>query len=216
MSRLRITFTTSALFVALAALTLSSLAQPPGRNGGGGPPGGGFGRGGPGGFGGGGFGGPGGGSVLMLASNPAVQEDLKLKDKQKAQIKSLNDKYQEKSREIRTQMGQFFGGPGQGGGAQGKGRGRGQNQNGDPNAQANGQQGGQVGGGGFGGDAGAVQGQDPNAPGGGQNQGGGRGNRGGFQLDPEQQQQFQMLREGQEERAKRPSRALARSSKRGR
>ena len=43
MSRLRITLMSAAMMVALAALTLNSLAQPPGRNGGG--PGGG-----PGGF----------------------------------------------------------------------------------------------------------------------------------------------------------------------
>ena len=71
MSRLRITFTTAALLLALAALTLNSLAQPPagggGRGGRGGGPGGGFG--GPGG----GFGGPGGGSLLQLATNTAVQ-----------------------------------------------------------------------------------------------------------------------------------------------
>ena len=194
MSRLRITFTTAAMFVALAALTLNSLAQPPGRNGGGGPGGGGgFGRGGPGGgfggFGGGfgGFGGPGGpgGSLLGLASNPAVQDDMKLKDKQKAQIKSLSDRYNQQMQELRAQMGGGPGGQGRGG-AQGNGQ-RGV-QNGDPNAQGNGQ-GGQGGGGGFGGGGG--QGQDPNAPG-----GGGRGNRGNrnqngqaVPVDPEVAQQ---------------------------
>lgn len=87
----------AATMVALAALTLNSLAQPPGRNGGGpgGGPGGFFGRGG-------GPGGPGGfgGSLLMLASNPAVQADIymKVKDKQKAQIKNLNDKFAQQSR----------------------------------------------------------------------------------------------------------------------
>jgi hypothetical protein len=199
MSRLRITFTTSAVFVAMAALTLSSLAQPPGRNGGGGPPGGGFGRGfgGPGGFG--GFGGPGGGSLLMLALNPAVQDDMKLKDKQKAQIKSLNDKYSQQMQELRTEFGFNFGGPGQRGGPQGKGQARGQGQNGDPNAQVPGQ------GGGFGGGGGG-QGQDPNAPGFGQNQGGGRGNRGnrnqngqGVPEDPEVAQQRELAREAMNE-----------------
>src|ERR1700733_10174040 len=92
MSRLRLTFMTAAMLLALAALTLNSLAQPPGGGGGGG-------GGGRGGFGGGrgGFGGPGGGfgggSLLELASNAAVQEDLKLKDTQKAKIKNLSDKY---------------------------------------------------------------------------------------------------------------------------
>ena len=97
MSRLRFTCMSAATMVALAALTLNSLAQPPGRNGGGpgGGPGGFFGRGG-------GPGGPGGfgGSLLMLASNPAVQADIymKVKDKQKAQIKNLNDKFAQQSR----------------------------------------------------------------------------------------------------------------------
>ena len=178
MSRLRITLMSAATMVALAALTLNSLAQPPGAmaaarvvapgafSGRGGGPGG------PG-----GFGGP--MPLLMLASNPAVQEDMKLKDKQKAQIKSLNDKFSQQSRELRTQMGGGFGGPGGPGGgpggpgggqnaqaiggganAQGKG-GRRQGQNGqgngngqgDVNGQANGQvaQGAGGVGGGFGG-----------------------------------------------------------------
>ncbi len=166
MSRLRMIFMTAAMMLPLAALTLSSLAQPPGRGGGGGGrggfggPGGGFG--GPGG----GFGGPGGGSLLQLASNDAVQEDLKLKDKQKAQIKSLSDKYNAQMQELRTQMGMGGpGGPGGPGGAQGNRQGRGGNgQNG---------QGGFGGAGGGGGDGG--QAQDPNAQAGG---GGGRGNRG--------------------------------------
>jgi hypothetical protein len=192
MSRLRITLTSAAMIVALAALTLNSLAQPPGRNGGGpgGGPGGFFGRGG-------GPGGP-GGSLLSLASNPAVQEDMKLKDKQKAQIKSLNDKFGVQSREIWGQMGGGFGGPGGGPGggpnAQGNG-GRRQGQNGQgqngQDAQANG---------GFGGgNDGQGQIQDPNGPGGNQNQGGGgggRGNRGpGGPPDPERAQQFAMMRE---------------------
>ena len=165
MSRLRITFTTTALLLAVAALTLNSLAQPPGGGGGRG------GRGGPGGFGGpggpgGGFGGPGGSSLLRLASNEAVQTELKLKDKQKAQIKTLNEKYDQQMQGIQGQMG--FGPGGQGrGGAQGKGQRGGQNA--DPNNQGNGQVG-QGGGGAFGGGG---QGQDPNAQG-----GGGRRNRG--------------------------------------
>ena len=128
MSRLRITLMTAATLLALVALTFNSLAQPPGRGGGGGGGRGGFG--GPwGGFGGpgGGFGGPGGGSLLQLAQNPAVQEDLKLKDAQKAKIKSLSDKYNAQMQELRGQMGGGpggFGGPGGPGGApQGKGQG---------------------------------------------------------------------------------------------
>ncbi len=176
MSRLRVTLFTAALLMALAALTFDTLAQPPGGRGGGGGggfggrggPGGGFG--GPGGFGGRG-GGPGGGSLLQLASNPAVQEELKLKDKQKAQIKSLIDNYDAQNRELRAQMG----GPGgQGrGGAQGNAQRGGGPGNGDPTAQANGQPGGFVG----------QQGQDPNAP------GGGRGNRQRQPVDPEVAQQ---------------------------
>jgi Spy/CpxP family protein refolding chaperone len=202
MSRLRITLMSAAMMVALAALTLNSLAQPPGRNGGGpgGGPGG-FGRGG----GPGGFGGP-GGSLLSLASNPAVQEDMKVKDKQKAQIKSLNDKFGLQSREIWGQMGGGPGGPGGGPNAQGKGgRRQGQNGQGIGNGQANGQV--AQGNGGFGGgDDGQVQ--DPNAPGvnpnqgqgGGGGGGGGRGNRGpGGQQDPERAQQFAMMREAMNE-----------------
>jgi hypothetical protein len=118
MSRLRITCTAAALVLALAAMTLNSLAQPPGGGGGrggrGGGPGGGFG--GPGG----GFGGPGGGSLLQLASNVAVQADMKVTEKQKTQIKSLNDKYDAKMQEFRGQMGGGPGGRGQGGGGQGQ------------------------------------------------------------------------------------------------
>jgi hypothetical protein len=201
MSRLRLTFMTAAMLLALAALTLNSLAQPPGRGGGGGGGGrGGFGGGPGGGFGGpgGGFGGFGGGSLLQLASNPGIQEELKLKDKQKAQIKSLNDKYNAQMQEFRGQ----FAGPGGPGGPQGKGQGRGGNGNGQ-----NGQngQGGGGGGGGFGGGGG--QGQDPNAQNGG---GGGRGNRGnrnqngqGIPEDPEvvaqRNEQRQMAREAMNE-----------------
>ena len=101
MSRLRITFTTAALVLALAALTLNSLAQPPGGGGGGGRGGRGGGFGGPGG----GFGGPGGNTPLQLASTPAVQTDMKVTEKQKVQIKSLSDKYNAKRQEFFGQMG---------------------------------------------------------------------------------------------------------------
>jgi Spy/CpxP family protein refolding chaperone len=177
MSRLRITFMTAALVLALAALTLNSLAQPPGRGGGGG-------FGGPGG----GFGGP-GGSLLQLASNPGVQADMKVTEKQKSQIKSLNDNYGAQTKQLRDQMG----GPG--------GRGQGGGGNGNPNGQ-NGP------GGGFGGG----QGQFPNDPAGGAGGGGGggRGNRGnrnqngqGIPVDPEvaaaRAAQFQMMREAMTE-----------------
>jgi hypothetical protein len=211
MSRLKITLISAAMMVALAALTLKSFAQPPGRNGGGpgGGPGGFFGRGG-------GPGGP-GGSLLSLASNPAVQEDMKVKDKQKAQIKTLSDKFNVQSREMWTQMGGGPGGPGGPGGgppggapnAQGKG-GRRQGQNGQGNG--NGQADAQVaqGNGGFG-DVNNGQIQDPNAPGFDPNQGqvgggqtgqggGGRGNRGpGGQQDPGRAQQFAMMREAMNE-----------------
>jgi hypothetical protein len=197
MSRLRVTITTAALLIALVALTFNSFAQPPGGRGGGGG-----GRGGPGG----GFGGPGGpggrggpgGSLLQLAMNPAVQVDLKLKDKQKAQIKSLNDNYDAQMQELRGQM---RGPGGQGpGGPQGKGQ-RGGGGNGDPNAQAGQGGGGGFGGGGFGGGGGGEQGQDPNAQG-----GGGRGNRGNRgqngqrpQEDPEVAQQRAMAFEAMNE-----------------
>ena len=166
MSRLRITFTTAALLLALAALTLNSLAQPPGGGGGGrggrgGGPGGGFG--GPGG----GFGGPGGpgGSLLQLANNPAVQADtyMKVTEKQKTQIKTLNDKYNTKMQEFWGQMGGGRGGPGGPGGGGPQGR----NRNGNGGNGQNGN------GGGFGGG----QGQVPDAQGG-NGGGGGRGNRG--------------------------------------
>jgi hypothetical protein len=211
MSRLRITFTTAALVLALAALTLNSLAQPPGGGGGrggrGGGPGGGFG--GPGG----GFGGPGGGNTpLQLASNPAVQTDMKVTDKQKVQIKSLSDKFNAKMQEFFGQMG-GPGGRGQGGGGpQGKGQGRGRNGNGN----------GQNGQGGFGDDQGQVvpdaQGGNGGVGGGG---GGGRGNRGnrnqnGQQIpeDPEVAQQRaeqrQMMRDAMTELRQSAETSLAR------
>ena len=98
MARLRFTFATTAAFIALAAFALNSTAQQaqgPGGNGG---------------FGGGRGSADGrgveeaarrvrfrrlrwafGGSALGLASNPAIQVELKATDKQKAQIKSLSE-----------------------------------------------------------------------------------------------------------------------------
>ncbi len=93
MHRVRITLISAAMMASLAVLTVDAMAQPGGGGGRGG-----FG-GGPGGFGG-GPGGP-GGSVLNLASNPAVQEELKLKDPQKVKVKSLVDTYNERQRAIR-------------------------------------------------------------------------------------------------------------------
>ena len=201
MSRLRITFTTAALLLALVALTFNSLAQqPPGGGGGGGGGRGGRGGGPGGGFGGpgGGFGGPGGNTPLQLASNPAVQADMKVTEKQKVQIKSLSDKYNAKMQEFWAQMG-GPGGPGQGGGGpQGKGQGRGRNGNGNGQIAQQG---------GLGGD----QGQVPDVQGGiGGNPGGGgrnRGNRGqngqGIPEDPEVAQQRaeqrEMMREAMNE-----------------
>jgi Spy/CpxP family protein refolding chaperone len=223
MARLRFTFITASAILAVAALTFSSLAQqPPGGGGpggfgggrGGGP--GGRGPGGPGGFGGFGFGGRGGGSLLGLASNPAVQVELKLSDKQKTQLKTLNDRLQQRRTELRTQMGMGRpGGPGGGGNGNGNGNAPGGPQNargrrGQQNNNAGGQGGGAVdqgggavdqgGGGGFGGGGGggfAGGGQDPNG-GNGQNPGGGRGNRGngqGRDIDPEQAERFALFQE---------------------
>jgi hypothetical protein len=207
MSRLRITFTTAALMLALAALTLNSLAQPPGRGGGGGRGGRGGGPGGGIGGPGGGFGGPGGNTPLQLASNPAVQTDMKVTDKQKVQIKSLSDKFNAKMQEFFGQMG-GPGGRGQGGGGpQGKGQGRGRNGNGQ-----NGQ-------GGFVDDQGQVI---PDVQGGnGGGGGGGRGNRGnrnqnGQQIpeDPEVAQQRaeqrQMMRDAMTELRQSAETSLAR------
>jgi hypothetical protein len=189
MARIRFTLISALMLIALGVLTLNSIAQPPGGGGGGGGGRGGFqkGFGGPGGPGGpGGFGGPGGGSLLGLASNPAVQEDLKLKDKQKAAIKSLTEKRKSATDKVRQQQQEFmkeaginFGGFGPGGFGPGGG---GPGQNGQANAQ-----GGQNGGG----RGRRGQNADPNAAPGAPNQKGGRGNR--PQLTEEQQEQMQMF-----------------------
>ena len=112
MGRLRFTFIAAAAFVVIAALTHYSVAQQPGGRGAAQPGPGGFG-----GFGGGrgGFGGFGGfNSLLGLASNPVIQTELKADAEQKAEIKSLNEKVDQKNRDLRTKMG--FGGPGGPGG----------------------------------------------------------------------------------------------------
>jgi hypothetical protein len=189
MHRLRITFVTAAIATTLTAFTLTALAQQqPGGVGGG--------RGGRGGF----FGGPGGfgPSVLNLVTNPAVEQELKLKEPQKAKIKSLLDAYNEKNRALGERMRTLFpprnrgqaqvqtpdgGGQGNGGGQQG---GRGPNRN-----AAAGGQGGQFGGGGPGGQFGGGGGGGQFGGGGPGGQFGGGGPGGGWgrmQLTPEQQE----------------------------
>ena len=145
MLRIRFTLISASMLIAMGLLTLNSIAQPPGGRGGGGGGGrGGFQKGGgPGGFG----GGP-GGEILRLVSNPAVQEDLKLKDKQKTAIKSLQEKVKSASDKLNQQRQEFFKeaginfGFGPGGGGPGGGGPGGPGQNGNANAQ-----GGQNGGG---------------------------------------------------------------------
>ncbi len=141
-----------------------------------------------------------------LVSNPAVQEDLKLKDKQKTAIKSLQEKVKSASDKLNQQRQEFFkaaginfgfgpggGGPG-GGGPGGGGRG----QNGNANAQ-----GGQNGGGG-----GGRRGQNGQANAqGGANQNGGRGNR--PQLTEEQQETMQMFRASDQELTQNAEAAVA-------
>ena len=99
MSRFRVTVIMAGLVVAFAAMALTSNAQQPGGRAGG------RGQGGPGGAAGGEaqavlaawragmWGGPGGpgGNLLMLAGNEAVQKELKLTDKQKAQVKKISE-----------------------------------------------------------------------------------------------------------------------------
>jgi hypothetical protein len=194
MSRIRFTLISASMMIALGLLTLNSIAQPPG--GGGGNRGGFQKGGGPGGPG--GFGGP-GGPILRLVTNPAVQEDLKLKDKQKTAIKSLTEKVKSASDKLNQQRQEFFReagfnfGPG-GGGPGGGGRG----QNGNGNAQ-----GGQNGGG----QGRRGQNGDPNAAGDAPKQKGGRGNR--PQFTEEQQEQMQMFRASEQEITQNTESALA-------
>jgi len=202
MLRIRFTLISASMLIALGVLTLNSIAQPPGGGGGGR---GGFQKGG-----GGGPGGPGGpgSSILRLVSNPAVQEDLKLKDKQKTAIKALTEKVKSASDNLNQQRQEFFKaaginfGPGGGGGP---GRG-GQNGNGNAQGGQNGNgnaQGGQNGGG----RGRRGQNADPNAAQGAPNQKGGRGNR--PQLTEEQQEQMQMFRASDQELTKNAESALA-------
>ncbi len=189
MLRLRLTLISASMMIALGVLTINSIAQPPGRGGGGGR--GGFG-GGPGGFGGGpgGFGGgPGGGSLLGVALIPAVQEELKLKEPQKVKLTALN----EKSKSARDQANQArqklmqeagiqWGGPG-GPGGPGQNNGNNQNQNGGRGRR--GQQNAQ------GGNDQAAGGQGGQGAQGGQGGRGGRGNR--PQFTEEQQAAMQEI-----------------------
>jgi hypothetical protein len=174
--------------IGVAALSALTLAQPPGGGPpGGGPPGGGPG-GGFGGFGGmfggpGGFGGRGGGgNIWGLLDYTAVQEDLKLTDKQKDQLKTAKEQVDALRKAAFPNRGQ--GGPG-GNAAPGGNRGNRRNRGGGNGAP---------GGGGAPGAAPAgpngfilpvaYQPPDPNAQGGQGGQGGGRGNRGGGQGGP--------------------------------
>jgi hypothetical protein len=204
MRRLRTTFIAATAFVAIAALTHYSLAQQQPAPGGPPPGGGGFGgfgggRGGPGGF----FGR--GNNLLMLATNPAVQTELKADEEQKAAIKSLSDKVNEKNRELFAQMGAMFGrGPNGNGNGQGGGQNRGQGQQANNGGFGGGGNGGFGGGGGGqnnggGGGGGGRRGRNAN---GGQGQGG--GGFGGFggggfggqgQMDPEQAARVQEIRD---------------------
>jgi len=166
---------------------------------------------------------------LGLASNPAVQEELKLQEAQKTKLKSLSDADQKQSQELRKQ----FGPPGRGrngGGPQGGGEGQNPGGNaGGGNLNPN-QAGGNVnvdnGGQNLanGGQDPANAGQDPanggQVPGnGGQGPGNGRQNRGGFgpggQPDPEAVQRWQAMREAMTELRQSTEQALARILSRG-
>jgi hypothetical protein len=216
MHRLRITLLTAAIVTTLTAFTLTSLAQPPG----GGAQGRGGRGGGPGGFGGfGGFGGGGpGGSLLNLASNPVVQVELKLKEPQKAKVKSLVDSYNERSRAMGDRMRAFFtqinpgggrgqgGGQGQGGQAQGgQGGGRGRNRN----AAQGGQVGGGGGGNGGGGGGGGGQGGQVGGGGGGRGQNGGGGRGGRMPMTEEQQAQMAEMRQATQQLQQSAEQSLA-------
>jgi hypothetical protein len=224
MQRLRHILIAAAMVAASLALTFDAKAQP----GGGGRGGRGGGPGGPGGWG--GFGGFGGG-LLNLVQNPAVQEELKLKDPQKTKIQALNETANQSRQQIRDQMapqGQQnqggrrnrnngnANGPG---GQNAGGNGGGQN-GGFAGGNGGGQNGGFAGGngggqnGGFAGQSGGFAGQNGGNGGpGGNGPGGGRGNRG--QQDPEAAQRFAMMREAMNEIQQASEQALARILDRG-
>src|SRR5580704_14373549 len=105
MFRFRHSLIVATIAAAVSILSCRVQAQPAGPGG----PDGARGPGGPGGPGGprgpGGPGGPGGfGSFLNLVQNPAVQEELKLKDVQKTKIQSLVEAVNQRRRQIREQM----------------------------------------------------------------------------------------------------------------
>lgn len=119
MIRIRTMFSSMAAALLLLALVSATLAQAPGSGGAGG--GGGRGGRGGGGF---GFGGPGGrgGSIFGLLDNAAVQEDLKVTDKQKEQIKTANEAINKKRQALFAGM---RGNNNNAGGANGAGGGNG-------------------------------------------------------------------------------------------
>ena len=112
----RIRLTACLTLVLTLTASLASAQNPTNNNnngqqggrgpGGGGPggPGGGGGRG-PGGGGGGGWGGPGGGgtSPTGLIQNPVIQEELKMSEKQIAQVKQINEEAGKKRTQVREE-----------------------------------------------------------------------------------------------------------------
>jgi Spy/CpxP family protein refolding chaperone len=201
MFRFRHNLIVATIAAAVSILSCHAQAQPPGPDG----PDGARGPGGPGGPGGprgpGGFGGP--GSILNLAQNPAVQEELKLKDGQKTKIQSLVEAVNQRRRQLREQMNP--------GGPQGPGgNGRRDRNNGDAGAQpgGDGATGGQNGGGGGG--------FGPGGPGGGGFGPGGPGGPGGRrQMDPEMVERFAAMREAEMELTQNSEQTLARILERG-
>jgi Spy/CpxP family protein refolding chaperone len=202
MLRFRHTLIVATIAAAVSILSCHAQAQPAGPGG----PDGARGPGGPGGPGGprgpggpGGFGGP--GSIVNLVQNPAVQEELKLKDAQKTKIQSLVEAVNQRRRHLREQMNP--GGPQGPGGNGGRGR-----NNGDAGAQpgGDGATDGQNGGGGFG----------PSGPGGGGFGPGGPGGPGGRrQMDPEMVERFTAMREAEMELTQNSEQTLARILERG-
>jgi hypothetical protein len=237
MYRFRHVLITVAMVAAFSAIASSAYAQPGGGGGGGGRGGrggfGGFGGfgGGPGGFGG-GPGGRGGGSVLSLALNAAVGEEIKLKEPQKVKLQALQETVNQRRQQLREQMfpqrqrgqnnqgggrnrnnanAQNGGGGGQGGGGQGGGGGFGGGGQGGGGGFGGG---GQGGGGGFGGGG---QGGGGGFGGGGQGGGGGqfRGGRGRGQMDPEMAARFEQSQQAMATLDQDTDKAVARILDRG-
>lgn len=182
MTRPRTILAATALCTGLLVLLTETQAQGPGPGGGrGGFGGAAFGLGGPG-FGFWGFGGNGNTIDMFLLQNEAVQKEIKLTDKQKAQIEQVRAAEQKKRQVLRDSVRPPTNGGGNAvaadagpinGGGNNGGRNRGRDNNGG--APNNGPGGGPQGGGGF---AGGGQ----FGPGGGP--GGGRFGRGFFGMDP--------------------------------